>query len=106
MHYMIHVEREHAIIKASSPVFCHIIVGASFLSYLAVGLSIISPDVECRVIPLLMSFVFMIIFGSLFSKVCYCYLLALLFLLFFSHFLFCVCCVFASLPDLSSSQDF
>jgi hypothetical protein len=67
-HYMLHSQRDHAIIRASSIQFCHVIVAGGSIAYIAAGIETISVEVQCRSLPGLLSATFSVIFGALFAK--------------------------------------
>jgi hypothetical protein len=98
LHYLLYVQRDHEVIKASSQPFCQLIVmgryrwmaclyvccvqpahecfcfllcGLGFCSnfvYVACGLSSLSFEIHCRIMPTLVAVAFSIIFGSLLTK--------------------------------------
>src|SRR4051794_40030312 len=105
LHYLIHLKRSviavpsfhvsndvlavfrgHEVIKASSPLFCHIILFGrwhlcvfdeladsvhcgSLVAYFGCGLSVLSETLSCVLLPGSISVAFALIFGSLFAKV-------------------------------------
>ncbi len=68
LHYAIHSNANHEVIKASSPLFCHIILAGGDIAILMCGLSTISNEMQCRLVPALAAISFSTIFGALLAK--------------------------------------
>jgi hypothetical protein len=67
-HYLIHVESQHELIKASSPQFLHIILLGCDVAFLMCGIATVSQAVECRVVPTMVAVAFSAVFGALLAK--------------------------------------
>jgi hypothetical protein len=67
-HYLIYLNTNHEVIKASSPVFCHIILAGGDIAVVMCGLSALSNELQCRLVPSLTAIAFSTIFGALLAK--------------------------------------
>ena len=65
---MIYLNTNHEVIKASSPVFCHIILAGGDIAVVMCGLSALSNELQCRLVPSLTAIAFSTIFGALLAK--------------------------------------
>ncbi len=68
LHYLIYLNTDHEVIKASSPLFCHVILGGGDISYIMAGLSTLSLNASCSVVPSLIAISFSLMFGALTAK--------------------------------------
>ncbi len=68
IHYLIWLNTSHEVIKASSPLFCHIIMVGGDIAVLMCGLSALSNELQCRLVPTLTAIAFSTIFGALLAK--------------------------------------
>ncbi len=67
-HYLIYLNTNHEVIKASSPVFCHIILFGGDCAVVMCGVSSLSNELQCRLVPTLTAIAFSTIFGALLAK--------------------------------------
>jgi hypothetical protein len=67
-HYLISLNSSHEVIKASSPLFCHIILAGGDIAVVMCGLSAMSNELQCRLVPSLTAIAFSTIFGALLAK--------------------------------------
>jgi hypothetical protein len=72
LHYIIYTNADHEVIKASSPLFCHIIMVGGDVAAVMCGVSAISNDLQCRLVPALTAVAFNSIFGALLAKTWVC----------------------------------
>jgi hypothetical protein len=72
LHYLISINSEHEVIKASSPLFCHIIMSGGDMVVLMCGLATISTDMMCRIVPSITAIAFSTMFGALLAKTFVC----------------------------------
>jgi len=57
------------VVAASSPFFCHLIIGGAEVTFFGAMLGAL-PEGECQIVPSTLALTFVVIFGSLFAKVC------------------------------------
>lgn len=74
-HRMLWTNRKHEVIKASSPLFCHVILLGSLLVYVGTSITLFygSPsqdtfELGCRTIPTFLSLGFTVVFSALMAK--------------------------------------